>query len=101
MDARELSLALKNRLGDRTHFMGVYTSDQIPFIKSTKRPVTMIVNTLKSTSSIDVVGHWVVFYIEFQPKKRIVFCDSYGISLFDYTILGFSKFINQYKTFPL
>ena len=101
MDVRELQTALKNRLGDRTRFMGVYTSDQIPFIIPSRRPITMIVNTLKSTSSINVIGHWVVFYIEFHPKKRIVFYDSYGISPHDYGILGFSKFISQYKNTPL
>ena len=101
MDVRELKMVLKNRLGDQTHFIGVYTSDQIPFVKPSRNLVTMIISSLKSTSITDAVGHWVEFHIEFYPQKRIVFFDSYGISPYDYNILGSSKSVSRYQNIPL
>ena len=69
MEVRELESALKHILGSRIKFMGVYTSDRLPFISFNTKPIIFIANTLKSTANINTVGHWVGIYFEFQPKK--------------------------------
>ena len=79
MDTRELETALKGRIGPLIHFKGIFTSDILPYIKYNSKPIIFISNTLSSTSHISIVGHWVCFYIEFFPKKRLVFFDSYGL----------------------
>ena len=79
MDVRELEKALEHKLGPYIRFIGVYASDRIPFIHYSAKPVLLIANTLKSGTDINTIGHWVAFYFEFQPQKRVVFFDSYGI----------------------
>ena len=101
MDVRELKLALRNKLGNRVNFIGIYTSDKLPNISHITKPVVFIANILKSTVNINIVGHWVAFYFEFLPKKRIIFFDSYGLSPNIYINSGFSKFLNKYKNISL
>ena len=101
MDIRELKSALKNKLGNCVNFMGIYASDKLPNITHNTKPIVFIANILKSTVNINIVGHWVAFYFEFSPKKRIVFFDSYGLSPNIYINSGFSKFLNKYKNISL
>ena len=69
MEVRELESSLKHKLGSRIKFIGVYTSDSLLFISYNTKPIILIANTLKSTTNINTVGHWVAIYFEFQPKK--------------------------------
>ena len=99
MDTRELQRALRGRLGPFIRYEGIYTSDNLPYIVSSSKPVIFIANTLKSTSPISTVGHWVCFYIEFQPKKRLVFFDSFGLLPGLYSE-GFSDYVEKkYSSF--
>ena len=97
MDVRELELALRNKLGDKVHYIGVYTSDNFPTVAYSKKPIMFIVNTLRSTSDINIVGHWIGIYIEYHPMKRVFFFDSFGIPPIMYHNTGFSQFINSYR----
>ena len=97
MDVRELELALRSKIGDRVHYIGVYTSDNLPTVQYSIKPIIFIANTLKSSSDINIIGHWVAFYIEYYPSKRIIFFDSYGISPYRYPNKSFSQYINMYK----
>ena len=101
MNVRELESALKHKLGSRIKFIGVYISDQLPVISYNTKPIVLIANTLKSTANINTVGHWVGIYFEFQPKKRLIFFDSYGLSPDFYVNSGFSKFLRKYRGTPI
>ena len=72
MNVRELELALKNKIDPHIKFIGIYTSDNLPVISYNTKPIVLIANTLKYSTNIDTVGHWVGFYFEFYPKKA---CD--------------------------
>ena len=78
MDVAELENGLKGRMGGKIDFMGVYTSDNIPYVTHLSKPGIFIVNTLKSTSDINTVGHWVAFYVKGNPVHTLIFFDSYG-----------------------
>ena len=100
MDVRELERALKFRIGPYIKFAGIHTSDQLPFIQHNIKPVLFIANTLKSNANINTVGHWVVFYLEFDPVIKIIFFDSYGFSPYFYRDSGFSEFLSRYRNVP-
>ena len=101
MEVRELKKALKYKLGPYVKFIGIYASDRIPFISYSTKPVLLIVNTLKSSVDINTIGHWVAFYFEFQPKKRLIFFDSYGLPPHFYINSGFSDFLKKYRNTPI
>ena len=101
MDVRELEKALEHKLGPYVRFIGVYASDRIPFIHYSAKPVLLIANTLKSGTDINTIGHWVAFYFEFQPQKRVIFFDSYGIPPQFYINSGFSNFLKKYNNTPI
>ena len=73
MDVRELEKALKYKLRPYVRYIGVYASDRIPLIQYSAKPVLLIANTLKSGTDINTIGHWIAFYFEFQPQKRLIF----------------------------
>ena len=101
MDASEIERALRGRIGSLIYYKGIYTSDNLPFIEHSSKPVIFIANTLESTVDISIVGHWVCFYIEFEPKKRIVFYDSFGLKPCIYSSY-FSEYIEEkYPGFPI
>ena len=100
MDTTEIEVALKGRLGPFSEFKGVYSSDTLPLFKFSSKPFIIITNTLSSKSDVNLVGHWVAFYISFQPKKQIVFFDSYGLSPLFYSRY-FSTWLNYYTNFSL
>ena len=100
MDVRELNDSLRARLGRRVDYLGIFTSDKLPYINSSNKPIVFIANTLKSSADIRTVGHWISFYIEFSPIQRIVFFDSYGLHPSIYCE-GFTDFINRYYNFPI
>ena len=101
MDVRELEKALKHKLGPYVRFIGIYASDRIPFIQYSAKPVLLIANTLKSGTDINTIGHWVAFYFEFQPQKRVIFFDSYGLPPQFYINSGFSDFLKKYDNTPI
>ena len=100
MEVRELEKALKYKLGPYAKFIEIYASDRIPFISYSTKPVLLIANNLKSSADINTIGHWVAFYFEFQPKKRLIFFDSYGLSPYFYINSGFSYFLTKYRNTP-
>ena len=95
MDTREIETALKGRIGPHIHYKGIYTCDHLPIITYNSKPIIFIANTLSSTSPVTKVGHWVAFYISFNPIRKLVFYDSYGLSPYLYTF-HFSKYIHQH-----
>ena len=101
MDVKELENSLKSRLGNATKFIGIYSSDKLPNISYNTRPTVFIANTLKSSDSVNTMGHWVAFYIESLPNKRIIFFDSFGISPYNYINTGFPIFLKKYKLFEV
>ena len=101
MEVRELEKALKHKLGPFVKFIGNYASNRIPFIPYSTKPVLLIANTLKSSADINTIGHWVAFYFEFQPKKRLIFFYSYGLPPHFYINSGFSDFLKKYRNTPI
>ena len=95
MEVRELEKALKHKLGPYVEFIGIYASNRIPFISYSTKPVLLIANTLKTSADINTTGHWVAFYFEFPPKKRLIFFDSYGLPPHFYVNSGFSDFLKK------
>ena len=101
MDTRELQSALRGRLGPYVEYKGVYTSDQLPVYLNNSCPIAFISNTLESKADISTVGHWVAFYIEFAPIKKVLFFDSYGL-LPDVYSSYYSDFIHKsYSSFSI
>lgn len=100
MDVRELEDGLRGRLGNKVDYLGVFTSDTLPHIHSTNKPIVFIANTLKSSTDVRTVGHWISFYVEFSPIQRVVFFDSYGLHPSIYCD-GFTEFINKYHKFSI
>ena len=94
MDTRELTSSLSGRLGDFTVFLGVFSSDKLPSINFNPKPVIFIANTLHSNTSVTTVGHWVCFYLEFQPVGNMIFFDSFGFPPGFYNS-DFLTFINE------
>ena len=95
MDVRELEKALKHKLGPYVRCIGIYASDRIPFIQYSAKPVLLIAITLKSGTDINTIGRWVAFYFEFQPQKRVIFFDSYGLPPQFYINNVFSDFLKK------
>ena len=100
MDVRELETSLSGRIGSKVNYLGVFTSDKLPFMKTYSKPGIFIANTLKSNADVRTVGHWVCFYIEFLPDRRIIFFDSYGLPPSIYCE-GFREFITNHKDFSI
>ena len=101
MEVRELESALNFRIGPCIKYIGIYASDQLPFIQFNTKPVLFIANTLKTSANINTIGHWVVFYIQFEPITKIIFFDSYGFSPYFYKNSGFSNFVSRYGNVPV
>ena len=98
MDTREIESFLKGKLGPYVHYKGVFTSDNLPFITYSIKPIIIIANTLDSQVDISVVGHWVAFYMSFHPKPYLLFFDSYGQSPHFYSC-HFSSWLKLYSKF--
>ena len=101
MDVRELEKALKDKLGLYVRFIGIYSSDRIPFIQYSAKPALLIANTLKSGIDINTIGHWVAFYFEFQPQKRVISFSSYGLPPQFYINSRCSDFLKKYDNTPI
>ena len=100
MESREIENALRGRIGPYVNYKGVYTSDYLPFISYSAKPVIIIANTLSSRADISIVGHWVAFYISFYPSTYILFFDSYGLSPHLYT-QHFSHWLGRYSKYKI
>ena len=100
MDTREIENNLKGKIGPYINYKGVFTSDNLPLITYSMKPVIIIANTLNSRINASVVGHWVAFYISFYPKPYILFFDSYGLSPHFYSN-HFSRWIELYSKFKI
>ena len=101
MDTRELETALKGRIGPYVEYKGIYTADNLPVYRNNNCPIVFISNTLESRADRSTIGHWVSFYIEFVPIKKIIFFDSYGL-LPDVYSSHFSDYINKsYSNFSI
>ena len=103
MDTSEIQNSLKYKLGDKIEYLGVFTSDHITNIKINKyriKVVGFICNTLESTDSATIMGHWVAFAIDKSPNDRIIFFDSYGFDPRLYA-KGFRRFIDNNRNFKL
>ena len=94
MDTRELETALRSRIGPYVDYKGVFVSDQLPIFQNNSLPIVFISNTLESKADVSTVGHWVAFYLEYTPIKKIIFFDSYGL-LPDFYSKHFSNYINK------
>ena len=103
MDTREIENSLKYKLGEKIDYLGVFTSDHIINIEINKhrnKVIGFICNTLESTDSVAIMGHWVAFAIDKSPNDRIIFFDSYGFDPRLYAE-GFRQFINNNRNFKL
>ena len=101
MDVRDLETSLKNRPGNLVKYTGIYTSDNLPHYCYNLKPFIFIANTLKSSDNVNTMGHWIGFYIETFPNKRIVFFDSFGISPYNYINIRFPTFLENSNTFSV
>ena len=103
MDVRELEESLINKLGNKVEYMGILNSDDVSGIKIPSvryNPLIFIANTLSSKTDSNVMGHWVVFYIEKSPISNIIFFDSYGMSPELYCV-EFDNFMKNNSKFTL
>ena len=100
MDTREIENALRGRLGPYIHYKGVFTSDHLPHVTYSYKPIIIIANTLNSRVDVKVVGHWVAFYISFYPKQHLLFFDSYGFPPHFYSKY-FSRWLEFYSSFQI
>lgn len=101
MDTREIESALRGKIGGLINYKGIYTSDKLPYIHYSSKPIIFIANTLESTADISITGHWLAFYIEFYPKKRIIFFDSFGLNPRIYSSYFSEYFDEKYSSFPI
>ena len=99
MDVRDIEVSLQNRLGHLVNYTGIFSSDSLPYYQYSIKPILFIANTLKSTESVNTVGHWVAFYIEYAPTQRIIFFDSFGISPTVYITTRFPVYVRRYRGF--
>ena len=63
MDTSEIQNSLKYKLGDKIDYLGVFTLDHIINIQINKhrnKVIGFICNTLESTDSAAIMGHWAV-----------------------------------------
>ena len=100
MDTREIESVLTGKLGAYIHYKGLFTSDNLPVITYSIKPIVIIANTLDSRVDVSVVGHWVAFYISFHPKPYLLFFDSYGLSPHFYS-KHFSRWLRLYTKFHI
>ena len=100
MDTREIENVLRGRLGPYIHYKGVYTSDHLPHITYSYKPVILIANTLNSRIDVSIIGHWVAFYISYYPKPYLLFFDSYGFPPHFYS-KDFSQWLEFYSSFQI
>ena len=100
MDVREIETSLRGRIGTKVVYLGVFTSDKLPYNKISNKPTVFIANTLKSSANIHTVGHWVCFYMEFHPFQRLIFFDSFGFPPRMYCE-GFRKFLSYHNAFSI
>ena len=98
MDSREIENSLRGRLGPNIHYKGIFTSDMLPIIRYNTKPVIIIANTLNSRADVSTLGHWVAFYISFNPKPYLLFFDSYGFNPHFYSS-DFSRWLEFYSNF--
>ena len=100
MDTREIESVLRGRIGPYVNYKGVFTSDNLPLITYSMKPVVIIANTLNSRVDVSVVGHWVIFYVSFYPRPYILFFDRYGLSPHFYSS-HFSRWLDLYSKFKI
>ena len=73
------------------YYIGTFPIDLIPK-KIQGKPSLLIVNTLKSTESTNMIGHWIAIYINKSQKE---YFDSYGLPIFDETLIDLLQ--SKYK----
>ena len=100
MDTIEIENALRGRLGPYIQYKGVFTSDNLPYITYSFKPIIIIANTLNSGVDVSIIGHWVSFYISYYPKPYILFFDSYGFPPHFYSKY-FSRWLEFYSKFHI
>ena len=103
MDTEELDSCLKYRLGDRVNYIGIFTSDDVGnmrLVNDRKKPIIFIANTLTRADDINVMGHWICFYIEKSPFNEVIFFDSYGLDPGLYC-KGFETFISRNELYSI
>ena len=100
MDSREIDVILRGWLGPLIKYAGVFSANELPRLSYNVKPVVIIANTLNSTADLSTVGHWVIFYLSFHPKKEIVFFDSFGFPP-DFYNDEFTKFLGYYSNHRL
>ena len=101
MNSHDIIWSLKNKLGGRVKFMGVYSADEVSNMNfhnySSDKPYIFIANTLPS--NIYSLGHWIVYYVDTKIKQIYVF-DSYGLDPRVYTQY-FKRFFNNHPSFKI
>ena len=103
MNTKELNLCLKNRLGNKINYVGVFSSDEVGDIKipiNRSMPIMFIANILSSTDDVNLMGHWICVYVEKHPYKQIIFLDSFGVNPILYCS-GFKYFIERNRLFNI
>jgi len=103
MDTLEINQYLKSKIGFRVEYLGIFTSDRLERLKLKtyrEKASVLIANTLKESDDSQLMGHWVSFYVEKSPYDRIIFFDSFGISIELYGN-GFQNFIENNEKFTL
>ena len=101
MDAYDLLYALRNKLGNKIDFAGVFSSDHVrEFHLPLRRDKTIafIANILREGDTR--LGHWVAFAITKPPQNRIYFYDSYGLNPVLYTP-DFKVFLKRNSDFEI
>ena len=100
MDNEQLATAVRKYLPPRCFkkFLGCLTVDEVAKLNIPYEhdPLIIIVNILPS-SKINLMGHWVLMYIE---NKTIYFLDSYGLHPKNYSRY-FTQFLHNHKGFKL
>ena len=101
MNANDLMLALRGKIGNKIDFTGVISSDQIkniqiPLVR--EKPISFISNILRGEDKR--LGHWIVFLISESPRKYIYFFDSYGLKP-DLYSLDFRMFLSNNSDFEV
>lgn len=101
MDTKDILYVLRNKLGNKTHFAGVFSSDQVRDLQiplTREKPIALIANILRKDD--ERMGHWTVFTISESPQKYIYFYDSYGLNPDIYTP-DFKAFIEKNRSYEI
>ena len=80
MNTLDLARNLRNNLGVKVAFWGIFCSDELLNLVIEKevinKPIVLIVNTLRTFDDREKMGHWVCFHF---TRDKAVFFDSFGL----------------------